>query len=63
MASGPTSDTLAVPRHQAMTLLGRSAWWLPRPLERLLPELDVEGRALGRRLEEATSGPAPPVRR
>ncbi|MFC9685049.1 MMPL family transporter [Streptomyces sp. NPDC056948] len=33
-------------------LLGKSAWWLPRWLDRLLPNLDVEGAKL--------SGTAPP---
>ncbi len=28
-------------------LLGRSAWWLPRWLDRLLPNMDVEGEKLG----------------
>ncbi|MGN6427947.1 MAG: MMPL family transporter [Leifsonia sp.] len=32
-----------------MHLLGRSAWWLPRWLERILPNVDVEGAALERR--------------
>ncbi|QFZ19101.1 MMPL family transporter [Saccharothrix syringae] len=36
---------VAVPA--ALALLGRAAWWLPRPLHRL-PELDVEGAALQR---------------
>jgi putative drug exporter of the RND superfamily len=31
----------------AMTLFGRSAWWLPRWLDRLLPHIDVEGAKLG----------------
>jgi RND superfamily putative drug exporter len=31
-----------------MTLLGERAWWLPRWLDRLLPHVDVEGRALER---------------
>ncbi|WP_336923798.1 MMPL family transporter [Aquipuribacter sp. SD81] len=31
-----------------MHLLGRSAWWLPRPLGRLLPDVDVEGASLVR---------------
>jgi putative drug exporter of the RND superfamily len=31
-----------------LTLLGRRAWWLPRRLDRLLPELDVEGARLDR---------------
>ncbi|GAB3467937.1 MMPL family transporter [Actinophytocola sediminis] len=29
-----------------MALLGRSAWWLPRWLDRLLPNVDVEGERL-----------------
>ncbi|MGY1844473.1 MMPL family transporter [Modestobacter sp. SYSU DS0875] len=29
-----------------LALLGRSAWWLPRWLDRLLPDLDVEGAKL-----------------
>jgi putative drug exporter of the RND superfamily len=29
-------------------LLGRSAWWLPRWLDRLLPDMDVEGEKLNR---------------
>ncbi|GAA3115163.1 MMPL family transporter [Streptosporangium carneum] len=29
-----------------MSLLGRAAWWLPRPLDRALPNLDVEGASL-----------------
>ncbi|MGW2204307.1 MMPL family transporter [Streptomyces sp. NPDC001774] len=29
-------------------LLGRSAWWLPKWLDRILPRVDVEGEKLGR---------------
>ncbi|MFI9031035.1 MMPL family transporter [Streptomyces sp. NPDC053560] len=29
-----------------MALLGRAAWWLPRPLQRALPNLDIEGEKL-----------------
>jgi RND superfamily putative drug exporter len=29
-----------------MTLLGGAAWWLPRWLDRLLPNVDVEGEKL-----------------
>lgn len=29
-----------------MALLGRHAWWLPRPLARLLPDVDIEGEHL-----------------
>jgi len=32
-----------------MHLLGRSAWWLPRWLDRIVPDVDVEGAALERR--------------
>jgi RND superfamily putative drug exporter len=31
-----------------MSLLGRSAWWLPGWLERILPNVDIEGAALER---------------
>jgi RND superfamily putative drug exporter len=31
-----------------MSLLGRSAWWLPRWLNRILPNVDVEGEKLTR---------------
>lgn len=49
-----------------MHLLGGSAWWLPRWLDRILPDVDVEGAALERkhphaeapaeRADDATSG-------
>ncbi|MEU8872529.1 MMPL family transporter [Streptomyces javensis] len=32
-----------------LALLGDRAWWLPKWLDRLLPKVDVEGEALGRR--------------
>ena len=32
-----------------MTLLGERAWWLPRALERAIPNVDIEGAALERR--------------
>lgn len=45
-----------------MHLLGESAWWIPRWLDRLLPDMDVEGAALerehpveGRLHDEATA--------
>ncbi|OKK05139.1 hypothetical protein AMK33_23370 [Streptomyces sp. CB02400] len=31
-----------------MTLLGHQAWWLPRFLQRILPDVDVEGEQLMR---------------
>ncbi|MFD6287086.1 MMPL family transporter [Streptomyces sp. NPDC060205] len=34
-----------------LTLLGRSAWWLPGWLERLLPDVDIEGSKLRGRLD------------
>ena len=29
-----------------MALLGRKAWWMPRRLERIVPDLDIEGEKL-----------------
>ncbi|MGW7065651.1 MMPL family transporter [Streptomyces sp. NPDC054855] len=40
-----------------MCLLGRAGWWLPGPLQRLLPDVDVEGREL-RKLEQLPQQPA-----
>ncbi|WP_436535582.1 MMPL family transporter [Actinoplanes sp. HUAS TT8] len=37
-----------------LKLLGHAAWWMPRRLDRLLPNIDAEGRAL-----EAADQPAP----
>ncbi|HVQ92313.1 MAG TPA: MMPL family transporter, partial [Mycobacteriales bacterium] len=36
-----------------MTLLGRSAWWLPKWLDRILPDVDVEGEKLRQLLDDA----------
>lgn len=33
-----------------MSLLGRAAWWLPRVVDRVLPNLDIEGESLQRQL-------------
>lgn len=33
-----------------MSLLGRAAWWLPRAVDRALPNLDIEGESLRRKL-------------
>jgi RND superfamily putative drug exporter len=30
-----------------MLLLGDRVWWLPKPLERLLPEIDLHGEQVG----------------
>ncbi|WP_336852898.1 MMPL family transporter [Sinomonas albida] len=40
-----------------MRLLGKGAWWLPRWLGRILPDLDIEGA----RLERTTAEPTPRV--
>ncbi|MEV0457923.1 MMPL family transporter [Catellatospora methionotrophica] len=46
-----------------LSLLGRAAWWLPAWLDRILPDVNVEGEQLTRRLAEQTSfAPAPPQR-
>ena len=39
-----------------MSLLGRGAWWLPRWLDRMLPNVDIEGEKLRAEFVE------PPVR-
>ncbi|MDX3064936.1 MULTISPECIES: MMPL family transporter [Streptomyces] len=33
-----------------MHLMGRAAWWLPRAVDRVLPDLDIEGEQLQRRI-------------
>jgi RND superfamily putative drug exporter len=35
-----------------ISLLGRGAWWLPRWLDRLLPNVDIEGEKLRKELNE-----------
>lgn len=40
-----------------MSVLGRAAWWLPRWLDRVLPDLDVEGENLRRSLPESAARP------
>jgi putative drug exporter of the RND superfamily len=42
-----------------MELLGDRNWWLPRWLDRLLPDLDVEGHAPPREDDEADAGRGP----
>jgi RND superfamily putative drug exporter len=39
-----------------MSLLGDRAWWLPRWLDRLLPDLDVEGEKLTKMLDISPGG-------
>jgi RND superfamily putative drug exporter len=41
-----------------MTLLGRHAWWLPRWLDRIMPDIDVEGE----KLRELPAEPGEPER-
>ena len=38
-----------------LALIGDRAWWLPRWLDRILPNIDVEGEKLGVR-----TAPTPP---
>jgi RND superfamily putative drug exporter len=40
-----------------MTLLGKAAWWLPRWLDRLLPDVDVEGEKLRHQLDDVPATP------
>ncbi|MCW1248964.1 MMPL family transporter [Acaricomes phytoseiuli] len=42
----------------AMRLLGRSAWWLPCWLDRILPDVDVEGAKVAQLASETTKGQA-----
>ena len=44
-----------------MHLVGDKAWWLPRWLDRVLPDVDVEGAALERRHPHHLDGPADPA--
>ncbi|MEF2526823.1 MULTISPECIES: MMPL family transporter [Streptomyces] len=41
-----------------MVLLGTRNWWLPGPLDRLLPRMDIEGADRGTRPHPAAPGPA-----
>lgn len=40
-----------------LALLGRRAWWLPRILNRVLPNVDIEGEALSRHVPAPATGP------
>jgi RND superfamily putative drug exporter len=42
-----------------LALTGRAAWWLPRWLDRRLPNLDIEGESLQRHRTEADADTAP----
>jgi RND superfamily putative drug exporter len=39
----------------AMALLGRSAWKLPRRLDRVVPQMDIEGEGLAKSLQPKPS--------
>jgi RND superfamily putative drug exporter len=45
-----------------MTLLGKAAWWLPRWLDRILPDVDVEGEKLRHQLDDAPAEPPARIR-
>ncbi|MCI2237278.1 MMPL family transporter [Paenibacillus sp. TRM 82003] len=46
----------------ALTLLGERAWWMPRWMERVVPDVDAEGRGLEAALaEEGARGAEPPA--
>lgn len=45
-----------------LALLGRRAWWLPRILNRVLPNVDIEGEALSRRVPAPVTEPDAAVR-
>jgi RND superfamily putative drug exporter len=38
-----------------MALLGRRAWWMPKRLERIVPDVDIEGEAIMKGLHGASS--------
>ncbi|MFI0450110.1 MMPL family transporter [Actinomadura sp. 6N118] len=40
-----------------LALLGHRAWWLPRTLNRVLPNVDIEGEALSRHVPASTTEP------
>ncbi|ASQ93748.1 MMPL family transporter [Streptomyces sp. 11-1-2] len=40
-----------------LALLGHRAWWLPRILDRVLPNVDIEGEALTRRVPASATVP------
>ncbi|MFS8201527.1 MMPL family transporter [Streptomyces sp. CWNU-52B] len=40
-----------------LALLGHRAWWLPRILDRVLPNVDIEGEALNKRVQVSATEP------
>jgi RND superfamily putative drug exporter len=58
MAAGVAIDAFVVRMTivpAVMSLLGRSAWWLPRWLDRVLPDVDVEGEKLRKLLADESA--------
>ncbi|MET0787609.1 MAG: MMPL family transporter [Cellulomonas sp.] len=45
----------------AMTLLGKSAWWLPRWLDKIIPNVDIEGAALDKAGAHTAAAPVDEV--
>jgi len=45
-----------------MHLAGDKAWWLPKWLDKILPDVDVEGASLERRHPHEVTAPAEPVK-
>ncbi len=43
-----------------LALLGTKAWWLPKWLDRVLPNVDVEGEKLHKELGDTTGRTAHP---
>ena len=39
-----------------LTLCGPAAWWLPKWLDKILPDVDVEGAALERTMADSQQG-------
>ncbi|MFE9925547.1 MMPL family transporter [Streptomyces sp. NPDC005774] len=66
LASAVTFDAFVVRMAIApavLALLGHRAWWLPRTLNRVLPNVDIEGEALSRHVPAASAtGPDAAVR-
>jgi putative drug exporter of the RND superfamily len=46
-----------------MALMGQSAWWLPGRLERVMPDLDIEGAGLENVAKKPPIQPGPPAAR
>jgi putative drug exporter of the RND superfamily len=46
-----------------LALLGHRAWWLPRIVDRVLPNVDIEGEAPSRRVPDPATEPDAAVRR